>query len=133
MIRKHTSKNSKILSKSPGSNLGLSPIGNTLKPLLVAKAFNFKRFFIFFAYVIQSTKDPAYYYKGHRENLEKRLAQHKSGMTKSIKNNTPFTLVYSEAFEKIEDAVLREKYFKTATERRFLKMIWHLRSILVCL
>jgi len=42
-------------------------------------------------------------------------------MTLSIKTKTPFKLVYSESFEKLEDAIGREKYFKTAAGRRFLK------------
>ena len=50
-----------------------------------------------------------------------RLLQHNSGLTKSIKNKIPFKLVYFEAFETRNDAIKREKYFKTAAGRRYLK------------
>jgi putative endonuclease len=75
---------------------------------------------MFFAYVIKSlTKD--YYYKGYCENLEKRLSQHNSGMTASIKAYAPFKIVYYECFETKEEAIKREKYFKSAAGRRYLK------------
>jgi putative endonuclease len=76
---------------------------------------------MFFAYVIRSIST-GYLYKGHCENLEERLTQHNSGMTESIRKYTPFELVYFEAFETREEAIVREKYFKSATGRRFLKL-----------
>lgn len=79
----------------------------------------------FYAYVIKSVNHD-YYYKGHCENLESRLSQHNTGMTASIKAYLPFKLVYSEQFETREDAIKREKYFKSAAGRRFLKRILNL-------
>jgi len=76
---------------------------------------------MFYAYVIQSLKDTSYYYKGHCENMDKRLVQHNSGMTISIRNKIPFKLAYCEEFTELNDAIEREKYFKTAAGRRFLK------------
>jgi putative endonuclease len=67
---------------------------------------------MFYAYVIKSI-DHNYYYKGHCEDIEKRLAQHKYGFTKSIKPYLPFKLVYSEVFTNREDAIKREKNFKS--------------------
>ena len=75
---------------------------------------------MFFAYVIKSI-DHDYYYKGHCENLEKRLAQHNPGMTESIRPYIPFKLVYFEEFYTRKEAVSREKYFKTSAGRRYLK------------
>jgi putative endonuclease len=76
---------------------------------------------MFYAYVIQSSIDPTYFYKGHCQDLNKRLAQHNSGMTTSIRSKIPFILVYFEEFTNLDDAIKREKYFKTAAGRRFLK------------
>ena len=76
--------------------------------------------FMFFAYVLKSINHD-FYYKGHCENLEVRLQQHNSGMTKSIKPYIPFQIVYSEQFETLLEAINREKYFKTSAGRRFLK------------
>ncbi len=76
--------------------------------------------FMFYAYVIKSIAHD-FYYKGHCENLEERLAQHNSGFTTSIKPYIPFKFAYYEEFATREEAILREKYFKTSAGRRFLK------------
>ena len=75
---------------------------------------------MFFAYVIKS-RDHNYFYKGHCEDLHERLRQHNSGMTKSIKPYLPFELVYKEEFETRDEAIKREKYFKSAAGRRYLQ------------
>ncbi len=74
----------------------------------------------FFAYVIKSI-DHDFFYKGHCENIEERLKQHNSGTTKSIKKYIPFQLVYFEIFPTRDEAIEREKYFKSAAGRRFIK------------
>jgi len=60
-------------------------------------------------------------YKGHCGDLRERLKQHNSGFTKSIKAYIPFELVYFEEFASREEAIKREKFFKSAAGRRFLK------------
>ena len=77
---------------------------------------------MFYAYVVRSIAT-GYLYKGHCEDLEERLKQHNSGMTQSIKKYAPFELVYFEEFTTREEAIRREKYFKTAAGRRFLKSV----------
>ena len=76
---------------------------------------------MFYAYVVKSLRVDSYYYKGHCKDLEERLKQHNSGMTRSIRNYIPFEIIYFEEFEKLEDAVKREKYFKSAAGRKYLK------------
>jgi putative endonuclease len=76
---------------------------------------------MYYAYVIKSLKDGSFY-KGHCSDLEKRLKQHNDGQTESIKSKVPFVIVYSEVFELREEAIFREKYFKTASGRRFIKL-----------
>jgi putative endonuclease len=75
---------------------------------------------MFFAYVLKSIHHD-FYYKGHCENLEVRLRQHNSGKTESIRPYIPFLIIYSESFATREEAIQREKYFKSAAGRRFLK------------
>jgi putative endonuclease len=75
---------------------------------------------MFYAYVLKSIEHD-YYYKGHCENLELRLQQHNSGMTSSIKPYLPFQIAYFAQFETLQEAINREKYFKTSAGRRFLK------------
>ena len=77
-------------------------------------------FEMYCAYVLKSVEHD-YFYKGHCENLELRLKQHNSGMTHSIRPYIPFRVVYFEQFETAEEAIAREKYFKTAPGRRYLK------------
>ncbi|RKD17008.1 excinuclease ABC subunit C [Pelobium manganitolerans] len=75
---------------------------------------------MFYAYVLKS-ENFDYCYKGHCENLNERLKQHNSGNTKSNKFYIPFKIVYFEEFDNVKDAILKEKYFKTAAGRRYLK------------
>jgi putative endonuclease len=75
---------------------------------------------MFYAYVLKSLQHN-FLYKGHCENVDERLSQHNSGMTKSIKPYLPFELIYVEEFGTREEAISREKYLKTAAGRRFLK------------
>src|SRR4051812_47572661 len=75
----------------------------------------------YYAYVIKSLEHD-FLYKGHCENIDARLKQHNGGMTQSIKKYVPFQLVYSETFETRDEAIVREKYFKSAAGRRFLKV-----------
>jgi putative endonuclease len=75
---------------------------------------------MFYAYVLKSEKFD-YFYKGHCKNLEQRLKEHNSGMTTSIRPYLPFKIVYFEEFQTVEEAILREKFLKTSSGRRFLK------------
>ncbi len=77
---------------------------------------------MYYAYVLKSVEHD-YYYKGHCRDLEKRLQQHNCGMTDSIRPYIPFVIVYSESFETMEEAVERERYFKSSAGRRFLKKV----------
>jgi putative endonuclease len=75
---------------------------------------------LYYAYVIKS-RNHDYFYKGHCKDLKKRLHQHNSGMTTSIRPYIPFEIVYFEEFENLSEAIKREKYFKTARGREFLR------------
>ncbi|MEJ7693377.1 GIY-YIG nuclease family protein [Daejeonella sp.] len=74
---------------------------------------------VYYTYVLKSEVSD-FYYKGHCQNLAVRLVQHNSGMTKSIRPYLPFKLIYFEKFESLNEAIRREKYFKTSAGRRYL-------------
>ncbi|ADV49516.1 Excinuclease ABC C subunit domain protein [Cellulophaga algicola DSM 14237] len=76
----------------------------------------------YYVYVLESKKDQRWY-KGHTVDIDKRIKEHNSGKTKSTKGFIPWRLVYFEVFETREEAILREKYFKTGSGREFLKKI----------
>ena len=74
----------------------------------------------YFVYILESEIDGRLY-KGQTSDIEKRLTEHNSGKTKSTKGYKPWKLVYFETFETRDEALLREKYFKTGSGREFLK------------
>ena len=47
--------------------------------------------------------------------------QHNSGMRTSLRPYIPLEIVYSEVFDTEENAIAREKYFKSAAGRKYLK------------
>ncbi len=66
---------------------------------------------MFYVYLIQSQKDKDLYI-GYTNNLRRRLLEHNSGMTKSIKHRVPFNIVYYEAYKSEDDAKSREDNLK---------------------
>ena len=66
---------------------------------------------MFFVYVLVSLKDGSTYI-GYTEDLEKRLNQHNSGQTRSLKSKLPVKLVYFEEYGSKSDARKRELRLK---------------------
>jgi putative endonuclease len=77
---------------------------------------------MFTVYILKSLKDNKRYI-GYTENLTRRLNEHNSGETKSIKGRLPFKVIYTEVFENKSEAMEREKFFKTHPGRDFLDSI----------
>jgi putative endonuclease len=75
---------------------------------------------MYHAYVIRSV-NYGVLYKGHCQDMEVRLKQHNAGKTRSIAKFVPFEVVVIETFPTLEESIRREKYFKTAAGRRFIK------------
>ena len=77
---------------------------------------------MFYAYVLRSDLDGTLY-KGHTQNLDIRLLEHNSGKSKYTKTKLPWKIVYFEENESRNEAIKREKYFKSAAGRRFISKI----------
>ena len=75
---------------------------------------------MFYTYVLKSLKDNKHYI-GFTEYLDRRINEHNAGLVESTKFRKPFELVYYEACLNKNDAIKREKYFKTGFGRRFIK------------
>ena len=75
---------------------------------------------MYYTYVLQSTKDKNFY-TGFTKDLKLRFDQHKKGLVESTKNRRPVMLIYYEASLSKEDAIRRERYFKTYNGKIFLK------------
>ena len=71
---------------------------------------------IYYVYVIKSLKDGRLY-TGQTSNLKRRLVEHTSGQTKSIKGRGTFRLVYFETFTNKTAAIKRENFLKTGQGR----------------
>ncbi|MFZ6024605.1 MAG: GIY-YIG nuclease family protein [Bacteroidota bacterium] len=55
------------------------------------------------------------------QDLEKRIAEHNSGKTKSLKGRLPLVYHYSESFSTRSEAFQREKFFKSVEGYIWLK------------
>ena len=76
----------------------------------------------FCVYVIQSERDLKFYH-GFTTNINKRIASHNAGKTRSTFKRRPLRIVYCEFFLNKKDALRREKYLKTNMGKRMLKLI----------
>jgi putative endonuclease len=74
----------------------------------------------YYVYVLISERDWGFYI-GYTDDLKDRLIKHSNGEVRSTKNRTPLKLVYYEACLNQQDAIKREKYFKTTWGKRFIK------------
>ncbi len=72
---------------------------------------------MFYTYVLQSTIDKTTYI-GYTEDLRKRLVEHNSGKTKSIRSKIPYQLVYYEAYVSGTLARKREYQLKTNSSEK---------------
>ena len=75
---------------------------------------------MFYTYVLLSEKDKEFYV-GFAKDLKRRLDEHQRGVVGSTAQRRPLKLVYYEACLNENDAIKREKYFKTGFGRRFLR------------
>jgi putative endonuclease len=77
---------------------------------------------LYSVYVLKSLKDYRNYY-GLSYNVENRLRMHNAGKVRSTKSRGPFQLIYQEFVGSLQEARIREKYFKSAAGRKFLESI----------
>ncbi len=66
---------------------------------------------MWYVYILKSVSFNKYYI-GYTADLDKRLLEHNSGKTKSIKAYLPYKLIYSEKFATKSDAYKRERQIK---------------------
>lgn len=73
-------------------------------------------------YIIQSEKDLSYYI-GCTDNIEKRLIEHNSGLSKYTSRKIPWTLKYTEHLKDLKEARRREAFLKRQRNRRFYEKL----------
>jgi putative endonuclease len=80
-----------------------------------------------FVYILISQKDNNFYI-GFTNDLERRIKQHNNGQVASTKPRRPFKLFHLEGFATKEEAVKKEKYYKSGLGREKLKSMMVARS-----
>jgi putative endonuclease len=73
-------------------------------------------------YVLISEKDK-FFYIGYTSDIQRRLAQHHSGQSKSTAPRRPLKLIFCEFYLFKKDAMKRENYFKTTAGKKALKLM----------
>lgn len=74
----------------------------------------------YFTYILLSSSKLKTYV-GHTDNLTKRLAEHNSGRSTFSKRHVPWVVLHKDEFHTEFESIEREKYFKTAAGRRWIK------------
>jgi putative endonuclease len=72
--------------------------------------------------VVQSERSGRFYI-GCTSNLARRLKEHNSGKTRSLRAFIPVTLVYEETFATLLDARRRESYLKRLKSHTYLQSL----------
>ncbi len=76
----------------------------------------------YYTYILQSLKNGSLYI-GYTSDLQKRLKEHNSGMSKATKPFIPYKLIFYEAFLNRIDAENREEYLKSGYGKKTIKMM----------
>lgn len=75
---------------------------------------------MYIVYVLKS-KRFEHYYIGQTFNLNRRLQEHNFGNTYWTKRYRPWEVIYLEILKTKQEAIKREKYFKSHVGRNWLK------------
>ncbi len=75
---------------------------------------------MFYVYVLLSEKTGRTYV-GSTDNIDRRLAQHNTGYSKSTRHGIPWRLPHVESFETRAEANQKERYHKTGKGREELQ------------
>jgi len=75
-----------------------------------------------YVYILKN-EETGRYYIGSTNNLERRLRQHKSGLTRTTKILKTDKLVYKEEFSTLIEARLREKKLKSYKSKKYLEWL----------
>lgn len=78
---------------------------------------------VYTCFVYKSTKNGKVYVGFSQKAPEHRLLEHNSGNSTWTKINGPFKLIYYEQYHCKEDAMQREKFYKSGFGKRIKKLI----------
>jgi len=76
---------------------------------------------MFYAYILQSIKEPAQFYRGHTANLKQRFSEHNAGKCPHTSKYAPWKIRFYAAFETEILAQRFERYLKSGSGHAFAK------------
>ena len=77
---------------------------------------------MYYVYILKSKKNGKLY-KGLTNDLKRRIKEHNSGNSTFTKNNSPWELVYYEAFKSEKDARNEEVFLKAGKGKERIKYL----------
>ena len=78
---------------------------------------------MFYVYVLRSIEFNRQYI-GMSSDVDRRLAEHNKGKSKSTKPYKPWSLIFFESFETSLEAREREKWLKSGVGRKYIDNNW---------
>ena len=79
---------------------------------------------MYHVYILKSLRDNGYYI-GCTSDLDKRIREHNSGKTVSLRNRRPLEIIYSERYDNQAEAYSREKQIKSYKGGSAFKKLIH--------
>jgi predicted GIY-YIG superfamily endonuclease len=76
---------------------------------------------MFYAYILESIVKPGEYYRGHTDDLKRRVAEHNSGKCLHAAKFRPWKVKFYAAFETSEPTQGFERYLKSGSGHAFAK------------
>ena len=76
---------------------------------------------MFYAYIIESVNSPGEYYRGHTDDLRRRVAEHNGGKCPHTSKLKPWNVKFYAAFETLALARGFERYLKSGSGHGFAK------------
>lgn len=77
---------------------------------------------MFYLYVLKN-EETGRYYIGSTSNIERRLKQHRSGLTRTTRILKTNKLVYKEEFKTLIEARLRERKLKSYKSKKYIEWL----------
>ncbi|MDF1497543.1 MAG: GIY-YIG nuclease family protein [Patescibacteria group bacterium] len=72
---------------------------------------------MFYVYILLSLKDQRFHV-GSTKDLKRRFSEHQSGAVESTRHRRPLYLLGYEAYQRLDEAVVRERYLKSSDARK---------------
>jgi putative endonuclease len=76
---------------------------------------------MFYAYILESIAIPGEFYRGHTDDLKRRLAEHNRGHCPHTSKRKPWKVKFYSAFETLDRAREFEDYLKSGSGHAFAK------------